>query len=121
MYGTDDIPFPEQLRLAEEGLKDSQAAGKTSLEGGFYHHLARIHTALGNLEEADKYYRWEQEIEASDGFTPKERKHQRVVFTKMLIEMCKKQGNTEGEKMFNEKLRELRKRGPKRLPGKAKP
>ena len=123
MYGTEHVQSSTLLELAEQGLRDAQTVGKTLLEGCFYKHFAQIHGGLGNFEEAEKYQGWAQQIDESDGLSPKERKQQELLFTQEMIEICKKQGNAEAEKMFKEKLRELKKTKiqKKLLPGKAKP
>ncbi len=99
-FGPEDTPLTVQLGFAETGLQDAQASGKSSLEGIFYRKLAEIHARLGNAEEAEKYQRWHDTIEASDGLTPAQRKRENAKFAKQMRTWLKSTGRPEAAKIF---------------------
>lgn len=95
-------------QLLRQSLEDALAVGNRSLEGGAYLALSKVLAEKGDKEEAAKYVRWANEIESADGLTPKERRKERMMFTKNLIGMMKKQGNHEGAKVFQNELERLK-------------
>lgn len=109
MYGADYLDIELQRVLAEQGLNDAQAAGNRSTEGIFYTHLARIHAVLGDLEKAERYLRWEGDIEASDGLSPAERRKKDIAFTKEMVQTAKQMGRKDWAKMLQRRLRDLKK------------
>jgi hypothetical protein len=109
MYWPKGGPLQAERELAEQGLKDAQIAGSRSNEKIFYSHLSRISARQGNFEEADQFRRWEKENEDSDGLTPEERRRDEIEFAKSMIETAKKMGNANAVKMFEGRLREVKK------------
>jgi tetratricopeptide (TPR) repeat protein len=109
MYWPDGGDLSEKRALAENGLKDAQEAGKRSLEGGYYRHLAEISAQQGNFDEAEQFRRWEKDIEEADGLTPDERKQNELDFTKQMAKLAKSMGNKGAASMFGSRARELKK------------
>ena len=107
--GKEFLSIDELKSIVEQGLQDAQTAEARLLEGGFYERLAKIAAAKGEVEEAQKYLRWQREIQESDGRTPKERHKDDIEMTKMMIDMSKLSGNTEAVTMFQEELKRLKK------------
>lgn len=107
-------PLASLEGLVREGLKDAQDAGKHSQERSFYEKLALIAVATGRHEEAERYRRWANEIQESDGLTPLERWKGQVAMTKTMIGMVKAQGQKEAVKEFQAELKRLKAAKPKK-------
>ena len=113
MYWPKGKELEAERACAAQGLADAQASASRSLEGSFYAHLSRICAQQGEFEQAEQYRRWEKDIEDSDGLTPEERKRDEIEFTKFVVDAAKKMGNEKASKLFQSRLKDLKKsQGP---------
>lgn len=94
--------FEVRKSILNEGLSDSQRAGCRLKEANYYGRLAPLWREVGDAEQAEKYQRWHDEIEASDGLTPRQRERERKLFAKTMSDLAKCAGNDEAAKMFGE-------------------
>jgi hypothetical protein len=101
-------PLADLEDLAREGLEDALKAGDRYQERSFYTKLAAIARAKGQTEQAEKYLRWEKDLEEFDGLTPLERWKSNVEMAKMAVAMAKAQGNKEVVRMFRDELKRLK-------------
>lgn len=106
------MTLEERNAVAQEALKCALEAGVRSLETICCRRLANISAELGDADAAARYTRWQQEIEASDGLTPLERWTDDIASLKMLIALCKSQGNREMLAQLKADLRRLRAHKP---------
>jgi hypothetical protein len=115
MMNAEEIdPMVELEGLAREGLQDALNAGKRTIEKYFYDKLAMIADSKGEIEEAEKYRRWANDLQDSDGLTPYERWENNVEMTKLMIAAFKTQGNREEAKKFQEELKRLKRSKPRK-------
>lgn len=117
MNGEEFMSYTELEPHIRQGLTDAQAEGKTLLEVILYRYLVKVATEKGDIEEAAKYLRWQNELEESNGMSPAERRRYDIESTKSYLALARKTGNEEAAEMFAAELKRLRGTRTRKQPG----
>ena len=98
MYG-ESIDPSEMEQVLLRGLADAQAA-QSSVEQTLYAQLAKTSAKKGDVDAALRYQRWHDELQATDGLTPRQRAREHRKMSKLLAAMARQAGHSEAAQMF---------------------